>query len=531
MIADDFGIGRVMGDIDNSATSNELLVLAENRIIYMSDRGFDPDKSLYFSFNTLSDAEGKLIVSPVPGHEFDKQEEEVIATLLQMTDMHISRYVAMFQAEESSLKQGMTDLPNSAGFMKVVHRKIANRSISNYDSYYFNLTGFGLISRRYGNREGDAIMVRYANELKNFIKPGEIVGHLGGDNFVALIEKGERSEQFQELISGVIVDAKNADGVYEKVKISSLAGFKRLDENTNNDQVISGPGMALAYAKLHKIPLVELTDEIAELATRIKTVELSFESALANDEFTVFYQPKVNTVSGEIIGAEALARWYENGNLVSPAGFIPYLERAGKISKLDLFVLESVCKDIHDWKGKGRKVVPCSVNFSRKDLKNTDLPSQIMEIIKKYEVNQDEIIIEVTETSSEDEKATMMSFLQKLKDFGIETSIDDFGTGYSSLSALREYPIGEIKIDRSFINKDLNENDEIIIKSVIDMAEKLHIDVITEGVERVSQKEFLHRLGCDKVQGYLYDKALPKNEFAKRLIQGSYPEVKDYKEE
>ena len=529
LVADDFNIGRIMGDIDNNAQANELLLLAQNRVIYLSDKGFDPDKSVYFEFATNSDAKGRMMVSPVPDHEFTEKEQEIIKVFLQITDMHISRYFALTQVEESSLRQGMTGLPNSAGFMKHVHHKIKNRTIRDYDSYYFNLTGFGLISRRYGNKEGDAIMIRYADALKDFIRPDELIGHLGGDNFVALIEKGERSKKFQKLISGVTVKAKNAGDSYDDLKITSLAGYRHLDESTTNDQVISGPAMALSYAKIHKIPLVEQTKEIIELATRIKTVELNFEKALENNEFVVFYQPKVNTVTGEIIGAEALVRWNENGNLISPAGFIPFLERSDKIIQLDMFVLETVCKNINVWKKKGNQAVPCSVNFSRRDLKDPDLPSKILEMINKYDIARKEIVIEVTETTSEDEKSMMMSFLQKLKDFGVETSIDDFGTGYSSLSTLREYPVGEIKIDRSFINKDLDENDEIIIKSVIDMADKLHIDVITEGVELVSQKEFLHKLGCDRVQGYLYDKPLPKDLFEARLAIGNYAEIKDYK--
>ena len=527
LVADDFNIGRVIGDIDDNAKSNELLLLAENRVIYMSDRGFDPKNSISFDFMTISEAGGRTIVSPVPEHKFNDEEKEIIRVLLQLTDIHISRYFALTQIEESAMKQRMTDLPNAAGFMRYVHRKIDNKTISDYDSYYFNLTGFGLISKRYGNKEGDAIMIRYAEQLKSFIKPGEVVGHLGGDNYVALIEKGDRSDKFQELISGITVKAHDADNNTEPIKISCLAGYMHISPSANSDSIISGPGMALAYAKLNKIPFVELTDEIIEQANRTKTVELNFEKALENNEFVVFYQPKVNTVSGDIIGAEALARWYENGRLVSPGGFIPHLERAGKVNKLDLFVLETVCQDIKAWKDKGRKAVPCSVNFSRKDLKNPELPEKIMGIIDQYGISKDEIIIEVTETSSEEEKEMMMRFLNKLKDFGIESSIDDFGTGYSSLSALREYPIGEIKIDRSFINKELNENDEVIIKSVIDMAEKLHIDVITEGVEFVSQKEFLHKLGCDRVQGFLYDQPLPKNKFEERLLKGNYPNVEE----
>ena len=129
LVAEDFNIGRVMGDLDNNAASNELLLLAENRVIYISDRGFDSDRSLIFEFATISNAKGRTIVNPVPEHEFTKEEEETIRVFLQLTDIHISRYFALSQAEESSLMQGMTGLPNSAGFMRYVHRKIENGTI------------------------------------------------------------------------------------------------------------------------------------------------------------------------------------------------------------------------------------------------------------------------------------------------------------------------------------------------------------------------------------------------------------------
>ncbi len=276
LVADDFNIGRVMGDIDDNAKSNELLLLAENRVIYMSDRGFDPKKSISFDFATNSDAHGRTIVSPVPEHVFTREEEEIIRVFMQLTDIHISRYFALSQVEESAMKTRMTDLPNAAGYMRSVHRKMDNKTITDYDAYYFNLTGFGLISKRYGNKEGDAIMVRYARQLKSFIKPGEVIGHLGGDNYVALIEKGEHSDKFQEFISGITVEAHDA-GNTEPIKISCLAGYMHVNPESNSDSIIAGPAMALSYAKLHKIPFVELTEEIAEQANRTKTVELNFE--------------------------------------------------------------------------------------------------------------------------------------------------------------------------------------------------------------------------------------------------------------
>ena len=288
------------------------------------------------------------------------------------------------------------------------------------------------------------------------------------------------------------------------------------------NRIVSDPAMALANAKRNKKAIVELTKDISYQAMRAKVIEQSFEKALNNGEFVVYYQPKVNSVTGEIIGAEALTRWFENGQMIPPMAFVPVLENSGKINKLDLHMLKQVCSDIHNWITIGNKPVPVSVNFSRKDLNDPRLPDKIMEVIESNNLPKELIIIEVTETASEEEKDFMVNFLGKLKNYGIETSIDDFGTGYSSLSVLREYPINEIKIDRSFINKKLNDSDEVIIQSVIDMAKKLDIDVITEGVEDIVQKDFLHNVGCDRLQGFLYDKPLPKDLFEKRLLKGKY---------
>ena len=299
-------------------------------------------------------------------------------------------------------------------------------------------------------------------------------------------------------------------------------GYTHIVPPISINRIISDPAMALANAKRNKKQIVELTEDISYQSIRAKVIEQSFEKALNNNEFVVYYQPKVNSITNEIIGCEALTRWFENGQMIPPMAFIPVLENSGKINKLDLYVLDKVCEDVRNWIDLGRKAVPVSTNFSRKDISDPELPDRILEVIRKYDLPKELIVIEVTETASEEEKDQMVNFLGNLNKNGIETSIDDFGTGYSSLSVLREYPINEIKIDRSFINKKLNESDEIIIHSIIDMAKKLDIDVITEGVEIVEQKDFLHNVGCDRLQGFLYDKPLPKEEFESRLLKGRY---------
>ena len=522
-ISSDLNLGRVIGEIPQSSNDDELRLLAENRVLFISDFGFDAKGSFDVEFSTNSGAPGTMNIAPVPSHQFTDAEKETIIAIIRIADIQISRFFAINEVIESSMRQKLTGLPNSDGYFRKVREKFSNSSIYNYDSYYFDLKGFGLVNKRYGQKEANKIMFDYARKLNSFFNRDEVLGHLGGDNFVALVTAGERSKEFQNmLLKGVDVEGENSDGEKGLIRITAVVGYTHIIPPITINRIVSDPAMALANAKRNKKAIVELTEDISYQAMRAKVIEQSFEKALNNGEFVIYYQPKVNSVTGEIIGAEALTRWFENGQMISPMAFVPVLENSGKINKLDLHMLEQVCSDIHNWITIGNKPVPVSVNFSRKDLNDPQLPDKIMEVIESNNLPKELIIIEVTETASEEEKDFMVNFLGKLKNYGIETSIDDFGTGYSSLSVLREYPINEIKIDRSFINKKLNGSDEVIIQSIIDMAKKLDIDVITEGVEDIIQKDFLHNVGCDRLQGFLYDKPLPKDLFEKRLLKGKY---------
>ena len=522
-VSSDLNLGRVIGDIPQSSNDNEIRLLAENRVLFISDFGFDSKASFDVPFSTNSGAPGKINVSPVPDHIFTESEKETIITILRIADIQISRHFAINEVKESAMRQMLTGLPNADGYMRIIADKFSNGSIYNYDSFYFDLKGFGLINKRYGQKGGNKALAAYAKKLKSFFTYDEVLGHLGGDNFVALVTAGERSKEFQNmLLKGIDIEVETPEGEKNLVRVTSVVGFTHIIPPITINRVISDPSVALNNAKRNKKAIVELTEDISYQAMRAKVIEQSFDKALNNGEFVVYYQPKVNSVTGEIIGAEALTRWFEKGQMIPPMSFIPVLENSGKINLLDLHMLEMVCGDVRNWINLGNKPVPVSVNFSRRDLNDPKLPDKIMEVIKKFDLPRELVIIEVTETASEEEKEFMVNFLGKLKNYGIETSIDDFGTGYSSLSVLREYPINEIKIDRSFINKNLNESDEVIIHSIIDMARKLDIDVITEGVEDVEQKDFLHNVGCDRLQGFLYDKPLPKDLFEKRLLKGRY---------
>ncbi len=457
------------------------------------------------------------------GRKWNDEEYKYFSLIMDVLSFHMERFLLVNVVKNSALTQFLTGLPNSGGYLQFVGSKFGSGEIMKYDAFYFNLKSYGLISRRFGIQEGDEIMKRYARKLREFCEDDEIVSHFGGDNFAALIKK-ERTKQFLKYIAAIPVRGMKKDKE-EEVTISAVTGVYAIDESMSSPgQAISRAVMACNYAKnVANKPYVYVNKAMSTRIYRQKQIEDRYEDALANDEFRIYLQPKVDTESGRIVGAESLARWFCNGLVLYPTEFVPILEQEGMVASLDLYVLRKTCEFIREWIDAGIQPVPVSVNFSRRDLNYKNLAKEITDIIDSYNIGRQYIQIEVTETASEDERLQMTSFLSKLKDEKISTAIDDFGTGYSSLSTLRDFPVSVIKIDRSFINnEELNRSDEIVLKNIITMATELGISVVTEGVERPDQTELLKTVGCHVVQGFLYDNPMPKADFEKRLIKGVY---------
>ena len=361
--------------------------------------------------------------------------------------------------------QYLTGLYNASGYIQSVERLNRFKKLQNYTAFFFNIKGFGNINKKYGSKEGDEIIKRYAMKLKAFVQKDEYLGHLGEDDFVALIHARYILHQSSALASTDMI-------------------------NKDNEK---------------------------------KTIIENFRTALENEEFLVFYQPKVDSRKRCLVGAEGLVRWKHDGEMVSPGAFIPPLEQSGEILFLDYYVLQKACLDIRKWIDEGIEPVRISVNFSRKDLADRELPDNINHIIQEFGVDKDLIEIEVTETVDDVEHGILADFINRLHELGIMTAIDDFGSGYSSLSTLREFEVHTLKIDRSFINTDdFSWKDEIILMNIITMAKQLGIEVLTEGVEREDQLSFVNNAGCDVIQGFYFDRPLPEEDFRKRLKNKKY---------
>lgn len=274
--------------------------------------------------------------------------------------------------------------------------------------------------------------------------------------------------------------------------------------------------------KLYETEILFYTDKMQEEQDWAVRIKAYLDTAIAKDEFLVYYQPKYDISNEKLHGAEALIRWkYHGAELLSPGRFVPILEVGGLISKLDDIVLHKVCANMKQWKEEGKALYPVSVNLSRKRLGKPDLVGHLTDIVDAYDVPHELIDFEVTESAAYDDEGIMIKIINGLKEKGFKISMDDFGTGYSSLALLTIIPMDTIKIDKSFVDGIGLENKDIksctLINHIISMTRDLNFTCLAEGAEKKEQVDLLREFGCEIVQGYYYSKPVPKEEYEKLL--------------
>lgn len=419
-------------------------------------------------------------------------------------------------------QQGYTNLNYFFRHLEMlnVQGKIQGRAVIQY-----NLRQFSLINREIGRAAGDVVMRNYFLRINDMLDEDGVICRIGGDNFVAIFESS-LLQSILNVIKGcpIAFDTDNE----KRVMVSAAAGVYVIPD----DYVFERPGgifekvyNAVQEAKQERRGTIIYHDE-KMLAERSRLLEIwrTFPKALENNEFHAFYQPKVDVVSGEIVGGEALCRWIHNGKIVPPMDFIPMLEQNTDICTLDFYMLDLVCRDIKRWIHEGRRPVRISVNFSRKHLMNVDLLENIMEIIERNDIPHEYIEIELTETTTDVEFKDLKRIVSGLQKEGIYTSVDDFGMGYSSLNLIREVPWNVLKIDKSFLPTGEGDNDvtDIMFKHVVAMAQDMGLECITEGVETLQQVGILRDNKCNIAQGFYFDRPLAVEEFEKRLDRHRY---------
>ncbi|MCR5282571.1 MAG: GGDEF domain-containing phosphodiesterase [Lachnospiraceae bacterium] len=417
--------------------------------------------------------------------------------------------------------------PNFRSFSRYLEKLQDTGVIGGYTAVRYNLKSFSVVNQDIGRANGDVAMQRYFDLVKSIIDEDGIVCRMGGDNFIGVF-KDELTRSIVEVMRGIPI-------VYDKeqrrrVTISASIGLYNIPADFGQRdlrEVLDCISAAETVAKSAEAGSVIFYDQMLRKQKEdMMRIRHRFPAALGNGEFEVYYQPKVNVVTGQIVGAEALCRWIRDGRIISPMQFIPVLELSTEICDLDFFVLDRVCKDLAKWIREYGHAVPCSVNLSRKHLIDADLLEHVLEIIDRNGVPHELLEMELTETTTDVKFMDLRRVSQGMRDEGIRTAVDDFGMGYSSLNLIREISWDVLKIDRGFVPLDEEGTDSITYKMfrhVVSMAKDIDLDCIIEGVETPYQIKLLRENNCEIAQGFYFDKPLPREEFEKRLLAGKYP--------
>lgn len=411
-------------------------------------------------------------------------------------------------------------------FIRYMSRLAMDGKIGGNAAMHFNLKHFVAINHQIGRNAGTFVMRSFIEQLADMIGGDGTVCRLGGDNFAAITAVG-KLDRVIDYLQGtrIVYDTENG----EKVPVSASVGvfvipdgFQYNDASDVMDKIMSASQAARNNGKQE---IIFFDDKMIATKEKVTMIQELFPGAIENEEFLVYYQPKVAIGGGSLAGAEALCRWQHDGKLISPADFIPVLEQGMDICKLDFYMLDHVCRDIRRWLDEGKNVVRISVNLSRKHMMDIDLLERIIEIIDRNNVPHKYLEIELTETTTDVEFRDLKRVVRGLQDAGVSTSVDDFGIGYSSLNLIKEIPWNVLKVDRSFLPED-NEDDtsrrSVMFKYVVAMAQELGLECIAEGVETKAQVDILKENSCDMAQGFFFDRPLPVLEFEERLNSHKY---------
>lgn len=405
-------------------------------------------------------------------------------------------------------------------------RKILKKTnAENWAIALFDIDKFKYVNDRLGYEEGNRMLERLHKTISDHLEGEEVFARMSDDNFVLTIKNGTDVELTSRLNS-IFAEFDRRNSLFVKYPVVFSAGVCRLNQciheshhgEVDINSAIDRCKIAKSTLKgTHYSSIAFYDGSIRDRALREKDYENIMPAALERHEFQCYLQPKYGLRSRNIEGAEALIRWNSKDfGFISPGDFIPIAEKNGFVVELDFFILEEVCRTMRRWIDDGKKPVVVSVNQSRLHLNYDDYIWRLREIVDKYDIPYEYIELELTESVFTENSEKLLKIMHKLHEIGFKLSLDDFGSGYSSLNMLKDMPVDVVKIDKEFFSDTMNtRKGRAVISTVVDLANNLDMDVISEGVETKEQVEFLTEIHCAMVQGYYFAKPMPIVDFEK----------------
>ncbi len=411
------------------------------------------------------------------------------------------------ELEDAHRYDALTGLYNMQVFLeeanKLLRKAEEEGDCSRYAFVYGNIRNFKYVNLNSGIEEGDLLLKKLADRIREGSVPPSVHSRFGNDHIVSMIPAGICEEQVRALSERFHQEYGNTTmkmkvGIYYVTKKGENAAAASDLAKVACDTISDSNEAVCVY-----------TDQIARQTSIANYVETHLDEAIQNNYIKVYYQPVIRTISGAFCGMEALARWIDPVmGFLSPADFISVLERRHLITKLDLHMLRLICKEMKAAEEKNLKLIPVSFNLSRIDLLECDIFNEVENILREYSIPRDLINVEITESTFAENQEFMQKIIGSFRDAGYQVWMDDFGSEYSSLNFLKDYKIDEIKLDMKFLS-GFDDSCKTIIRSVIRMAKELGVQTLAEGVETKEQLDFLREVGCEKAQGYYFSKPLP----------------------
>jgi diguanylate cyclase len=427
-------------------------------------------------------------------------------------------------AAAANLKDSLTQLPNRRAFQHNIEAA-ARRSVRTNTTMalaYIDLDHFKPINDQFGHHVGDAVLITVAERLNAAVRGCDSLARLGGDEFVALLEDIDSDEDIIAIAERIVSSIKEPIFVsQQQIDISCSVGIAVYPRDGDIDKLMISADAAMYKAKENGKNQFKFFDVEIELASdQILEMQRDLRLALANNEFSLVFQPKVDCKTQSPVGAEALIRWnHPTKGLILPITFMPAAERFGLVNQINDWVIEESCRAIYRAK-KAKLDLNISINLSRQQFRNSSLVGDVIKVLKRYNVAASRLTFEVKEITAIKNEAQFKRLLAQFKAANIKVALDDFGSQPFSLTYLQNIQVDELKLDKVFVAQvDENPASRVLVDAVIRLAHALNLSVVAGGVETEAQRVALAELGCDHMQGYLFSKPISEQKLIKLFKQ------------